>query len=169
MNTKEPTNLFEEEISARIPSTLNVLTILSFIGCVISYLGIVMSLLSMSEYDSQVAQMQELKENNSDNGLVVSLINSSINVMQKTYEYRYLLMMSALVCTTFCLVGALQMRKLRFSGYVLYIIGEFTPVLISILLFGTTFFTGLPLLFSAAVALGFILFYSSQRKYLQNA
>lgn len=166
MDPDETTSLFDEESSRILPPSLNVLTILTFIGCAISYMGIIVSLLSWSDYDSRIADMQDIEQSSSDNGILATILSGSVEALQKSYEYRYLLVLSTLVCTTFCLLGALQMRRLKLNGYVMYLVGEITPLIISLTLFGTTFFTTLPVLFPALVALLFIYLYSTQRRRL---
>lgn len=152
----------------RVPSTLNVLTILTFIGCGLGYLGLIINFFTYSNYPEQVAKMQEMQDKVGDNGFAGKMVSGSLEIMEKTYQYRYVLIASGLIFTTFCLIGALQMRKLKKGGFILYVIGELAPIVISAALIGFSFFGGITMGLTAIIALVFVILYATQRKYLVN-
>jgi hypothetical protein len=60
------------------------------------------------------------------------------------------------------------MRKLKKSGYLLYVIGELAPLIITAVILGFSLMGGMAILFSGIVAIVFVILYSTQRKYLVN-
>ena len=104
-----------------------------------------------------------------DNEMATKMMDGSIEMVQKAYDYRYILLISALLFTTLCLIGAMQMRKLKKSGYLLYFIGEIAPVILSLVLIGFgSFMAKIMTILSIIVALVFVILYTTQRKYLVN-
>ncbi len=167
----EPTNqnkdLFDQPKQG-LPGMLNVLTILTFIGCGISYIGLIWGFFQSSNYEKQVAEMEEMQDKVGDSELGSKMMQGSLELLEKNYENRYIILLSGLVFTTFCLLGALQMRKLKKSGYLLYVIGELAPLIITAVILGFSLMGGMAILFSGIVAIVFVILYSTQRKYLVN-
>jgi len=146
--------------------TLNVLTILTFIGCGLAYIGACYNFIKYRNIDAIRAEMDTAEEKAAGNKLATRIVESSREIAEKTFEYRYILLISALVFTTFCLIGAIQMRKLKKSGYPIYVIGELAPLVISAVLIGFSFTGSIALIFSAVFSLLFVILYSIQRKNL---
>jgi hypothetical protein len=103
-----------------------------------------------------------------NNEMAAKMLEGSMAMMQKAYEYRYILILSTLLFTTLCLLGALQMRKLKKSGFILYSIGEIAPVILSAVLMGFSFVGGIGTAIAAVFAILFVILYATQRKYLVN-
>lgn len=149
-----------------LPGMLNVLTILTFIGCGVAYLSSLYSYISGNDPDKQIAKLNEARDQMGDSGFGARMIDSSIDIIQKSYENRYLLLITGLIFTTLCLVGAIKMRKLQKSGYFWYIIGELAPVVLMAGLFGASFFGAISLLFAGLISVIFVILYSTQLKHL---
>jgi hypothetical protein len=113
-----------------------------------------------------MAELEEAQEKLGDNEMANNMMQGSIEMLEKTHEYRYILLLSGILFTTLCLVGALQMRKLKKSGYPLYVIGEITPVILTAALLGFSLVGGITMAVSGIVAIVFVILYSTQRKYL---
>lgn len=165
--TNQNSPLFDQQPKT-LPGMLNALTILTFIGCGLSYIGTIWSLFTSSNYESQRAELEEMQDKVGDNEMAAKMMEGSLEMMQKTYDYRYFLFVSGLVFTTLCLIGALQMRKLKKSGYALYVIGELAPVITTAVLLGFSLMGGLTTAFTALIAIVFVILYTTQRKYLVN-
>lgn len=169
METTNQTNdLFDQQQPKTLPGMLNVLTILTFIGCAIAYIAAIMGFFSANNYEKQLADMEEMQDQMGDNELASRMMEGSVEMLQKTYDYRYILLLSGILFTTLCLVGALQMRKLKKSGYTLYVIGELAPIILTAALIGFSLTGGIMILFSAVFAILFVILYTTQRKYLVN-
>lgn len=161
----QSSDLFEERPKG-LPGMLNVLTILTFIGCGIAYLGGIYGFISSSDYEKQLAEMEKLRDQSGENSFAYKILEGSIDIAQKSYEYRYVMLASTLVFTTLCLIGALQMRKLKKSGFTIYTIGELAPLILTSILIGFTFFGSITIFLSAIIAVLFVVLYATQRKHL---
>jgi hypothetical protein len=125
------------------------------------------SFFTSSNYEEQVAKMEEMQDKmGSDNEMASKMMEGTVQMMERAHEYRYILLLSGLLFTTLCLVGAMQMRKLKKSGYILYIIGEIVPLLLYAVLMGISFTSGMTLAVTGLFAIIFVILYTTQRKYL---
>ncbi len=152
--------------SKKLPGMLNTLTILTFIGCAIGYIGAIWGFIQSANIDKQRSEMEEMQDKMGDNEMAAKMMEGSLDILQKNYDNRYILLISGLLFTTLCLIGALQMRKLKKSGYPLYVVGELAPIVISAVLIGFSLVGGISILVGAIVAVVFVILYSTQRKYL---
>ncbi len=153
----------------RLTTTLNVLTILTFIGCAIQLLSSIWSFITAEETyrnkDKLIEQMNSgempefAKKMMGDPAQFDALITAS-------YENRIPILLIGVISITLCFWGALQMRKLKKQGYLIYVIGELMPFLSMALFIGGVAFSGAGFYISAAIAILFILLYTSQRKHL---
>jgi hypothetical protein len=166
MDTANPSNHIFDEQPAPRSGTLNVLTILTFIGCGIAYLGALYNYFTANNYQEKIAEMEEMQDKMEDNELASTIMKGSMEMLEKSYQYRYILLIATLVFTTFCLMGALRMRKQRKSGFPLYIIGELAPLILTVALMGFSLTGGITLIIGGIVAIVFVILYSTQRKYL---
>ena len=163
--SNQNTDLFNEQPKP-LSGTLNVLTILTFIGCGLAYLGLLYNLYTSGNYESQRAKIEEQMDKMGSNNVATKMMEGSLEMMEKTYQYRYVLFISGLVFTTFCLIGALKMRKQQKSGFPIYVIGEIAPVVLTGILIGFSLIGGITTIISAVTALVFVILYSNQRKNL---
>ena len=159
----EPASFLEEP--GKIPDMLNVLTILTFIGCGISaILGTWGLLHAKASYDQLAAS------NLNDNpayGIMQRLYGGDpVETTRISYENRLPLFLLGLIGWALCTYGALQMRKLKKPGYYIYLIGEVLPIL-STFLFFEKFAGGIFYIFSYCLLGLFIILYSTQVKYLR--
>jgi hypothetical protein len=169
METTNQTNdLFDQQQPKTLPGMLNVLTILTFIGCGLAYISTIISFFSAANYEKQMADMEDMQDKLGDSELASRMMEGSVEMLQKTYDYRYIILLSGLLFTTLCLVGALQMRKLKKSGYTLYVIGELAPIIVTAALIGFSLTGGIMILLSSIFAVLFVILYTTQRKYLVN-
>ena len=167
-NSTQANEVFTQQSRKQLPGMLNVLTILTFIGCGIAYLSSCYNYITGSNPDKQIEELNEAREKVGDSGFGAKMIDSSVDMIQKSYEHRNLLLISGLIFTTLCLIGALQMRKLKRTGYYYYLIGELAPIVLMAGLFGSSLFGAITLIFGALIAILFVVLYSTQLKYLEN-
>jgi|GEM_PF-196814 len=165
-NTQEQNDVLFNEQPKGLPGMLNTLTILTFIGCGLAYISSIYSFFTSADIDKQLADLEEAQEKMSDNELAAEMMQGSMDMLQKTYDYRYILLLSGILFTTLCLIGAMQMRKLKKSGYTLYVIGEIAPVILTAALLGFSLLGGITMALSGLIAIVFIILYTTQRKYL---
>jgi hypothetical protein len=164
------TNLSSDILNAdqhgdkKLPSGLNVLTILTFIGCAI---GLLLSLftkplLSFSSkmIDKGLEKVSELPQKDVEKmveakkGLELILENSTV------------LTILGLVGVALCFYGALNMRKLKKDGFWIYVAGQIVPVVGSLAVVGMAGYQGGQGIASLVLPFVFIGLYATQRKYL---
>jgi uncharacterized membrane protein HdeD (DUF308 family) len=117
-----------------LPTAINVLTILTFIGCGLGLLGSLFSK-QLMEFGLNVLQKQ------AESGDATS---KQIEAYQKTKEAYALLsqhytinLIIGLAGIVLCFLGALWMRKLKKDGYWLYLAGEVLPIVAGFIIVGT--------------------------------
>jgi len=158
-------DLFEPQRKG-LPGMLNTLTILTFIGCGISYIMGIYNLYSTSQYDKRMAEFEEARDQIGDSEMASNFLESSIEIFQKSYDNRYLIFITTMLFTTLCLIGALQMRKLKKSGFTIYTIGELAPIVVTAALVGFSMVGGITIIITAIFAVVFVILYGTQRKYM---
>lgn len=150
-----------------LPSTLNVLTILTFIGCGI---GILFVLLTPMINKFFLGFMDKAKSSGRELTVKeLSDIEKTKSLMELSQANLVPLMAVGLVSMGLCLAGAIMMRKLKKDGFWIYTGGELLPLIANFIILGMAQFTGV-----VAVVLGiglpvlFVLLYANQRKHLVN-
>jgi hypothetical protein len=160
---------FDETIKPKLPSGLNVLTILTFIWCAVQLLSSLWGFISAKKSYDGIEKLSEQLNSENMPGWVKSMMgdpDTMIKMITKSYENRIPIVLMSVVAVALCFYGALQMRKLKKQGFLLYTIGELLPFLTQFLFIGAFAFTGFMMYFFIAFALLFILLYSMQRKHL---
>jgi hypothetical protein len=149
--------------------TINVLTILTFIGCGLAFISAVWSLYSSGKSMEQIAIMQEQAEQISESGseIASNMMLQSIELMRKQYDNRYLLLIVNLLATGLCLFGALEMRKMRKNGFYLWLTGEVLPIIFSLTIIGFNLMGGIVLISSLLFSGIFIVLYGLQLKHME--
>lgn len=153
----------------KLPTGLNVLTILTFIGCALQLIGIAFGFMSAQksydEKDKVMAQMSSGEMPGFLKGMMPSMDHYE-EMLTKNLENKLPIMLLGLVAVALCFYGALQMRKLKKQGYMFYVIGELLPFVTSALFVGMFMFTGIGFAFGVGITALFILLYTVNRKHL---
>jgi len=150
-----------------VPSGINVLTILTFIGCGIGILGTLWNFINAkSGLDKMEAAINSPNYESMPAFAKKFLSPEALEVARKSYENRVPITLIGIIGIALCLYGALQMRKLKMQGYYMYLIGEIIPLIASLVFVGTGALTGIAGIIIICFVLLFILLYTGQRKYL---
>src|SRR5215204_6574400 len=104
--TPRATDLFQNEQQPPQYGMLKTLTVLTFIGCAIAYLGLIITIATWGDYEKQLADAQEMEEKMRDSAFG-SLMSGSVEMIKKSHEHRYVLAATNLLFTTMCLIGAM--------------------------------------------------------------
>jgi hypothetical protein len=144
----------------QMPTLLNVLTILTFIGCGLSYIG---GLFNYFMGCKSLKMIQENPDLTESNPFVGKMTPEEINSLQNACEQRLPLLITILIFTSLCLAGAIMMRKLKKTGYYLYIVGTICPIIISYFLVGVGKMNVWTIIVYA-VTLAFLILYGSMLK-----
>ena len=156
----------DEMEQPKLTTTLNVLTILTFIGCVIQLIA---SLLAYFGAKQAYEQKDETirKMNSAEMPDIARKMIGDPAVFEKMvtqqYNNRIPILIVALVSTALCFYGALEMRRLKKQGYTFYLAGQILPFIGMVIFLGTMSFSGIGFYISAAVALLFIILYTTQK------
>ncbi len=166
----EQQDFLNEMDENKLPSTLNVLTILTFIG---SGLAIIIAALTpwLMKFSKSF-----IDKALSDESAVAKLSPKQLDDMRKSNEMFELVSKNfsitipvTIICAVACIVGAVMMRKRKKDGFVIYTVAELLPLVVSLILMGTAQFTGMLSMIAAfGLPLLFIILYSVQRKHLNN-
>ncbi len=163
MNTAADTLFPDDHEVPKLTQTLNVLTILTFIGCAIGILFsaatpwlldfsnrmIVKSMDSPDLTPEKIAELRKAKE--------------SIELTQHNIVPLIAIGVAGIIL---CFIGALMMRKLKKDGYWLYVAGQLVPLIGGIVIMGTAQYSTPSSFFVPLVIIVFIVLYTLQRKYL---
>lgn len=149
-----------------LPTSLNVLTILTFIGCAIGLIGSFYSYAnSKKTYESMKEAVNSGKMDNAPSIVKGMVSKESLLMYQKMHENRMPILVLSLVSLALCFYGALEMRKLKKQGYTYWLIGELLPVAATVLFVGVMAFSGFGLL-ALLIPVAFIILYTVNRKNL---
>lgn len=155
---------FSEEDKPTLGTGLNVLTILTFVGCGILLISSIYSFVSAEKsYDAIVKAQDNMA--NAPAWIKGMMGPEMVEMAKKTMENKIPLLLLNLTGVALCTYGAMEMRKLKKQGFILWLAGEIVPIVASFLFVGFGAFKG----FSSIILLFpiiFIILYSVQRKNL---
>jgi hypothetical protein len=157
-------NLLEEP--KKLPSMLNVLTILTFIGSGMGVIGAIVGYFTAAGNYERQLQMQDKMADMP--AIVKNMMGPDpVETARKQLENRLPIMLLTLVGSLLCLYGAIQMRKWKKTGFSIYIIGDLVPFLAIFIFIGMGAMSGFAMIFSIVITLVFIILYATQLKYLK--
>jgi hypothetical protein len=164
-NTSSQTVLLNEDGKPKLPSGLNVLTILTFIGCGI---GLLISLLTPVISKFFLSMMDKAKSSGAElSSKQLEDMEKSKAVMELTQANMVPLMIIGLAGIALCIVGAIWMRKLKKDGFWIYAGGELLPVIGNFIVLGTAQFANtVSVIFAVGIPVLFVILYANQRKHL---
>jgi hypothetical protein len=155
----------------KLPTGLNVLTILSMVWTVIQLIGTVWGFIGAKKnFDEKDKVLEQLKSPDMPK-FAKSLIGDPdkfIISVTKNYENRIPILVLGLVAVALCFYGLLEMRKLRKQGFLLYTVGELLPFVGMAVFIGTFAITGTMAIVFIVISLLFIAIYASYRKVMVN-
>lgn len=142
--TKDALNLEDKDMK-KLPQMLNVLTILTYIGCGLGVLFILLGFLGV--------------------GLLSSLTSKSVQgaeVASTVAKYATISLVLSLVGIALCFFGAMKMRNLQKVGFYLYVAGQLVPIIFTFATAGVSFGV-----MGVIIPLVFIILYATQLKFLK--
>jgi len=150
----------------KLPSFLNVLTILTFIGSGIAAIMGIYNLLTVEKQKADMAEAQRIIEetrNQLGSGFMDSIMDSTMAM----FEHVYLLQGTALVVAIACLIGAYMMRQLKKSGFYLYTIACIASVAVPLSIVGASGVMGVAILLGSIFTIAFVIMYGVNLKYMK--
>lgn len=164
-----PDNIITEFDKPTLPSGLNVLTILTFIGSAIQLLFVVLGFVNAQKQYDEKDKLLASVTNDQVPGWVKSMMPNPENyekMVTQNLDNKIPLLLMGLVAVCLCVYGAMQMRKLKKSGFTIYLVGQLLPFVTTALFVGFFMFSGLMFIVGSSITILFILLYLTQRKYL---
>jgi ABC-type spermidine/putrescine transport system permease subunit II len=151
----------------KLPSGLNTLTILTFIGS-----GFIILFSAITPWFMKL--MKGFMDKAMTGEAAANLSPKQIEDMRKANDMYDLVLKNAsitipvtIVCAIASIVAAVMMRKRKKDGLTIYIAAEILPLIVSIILMGSAQFTGvMSYVITFGLPLLFIVLYSMQRKHL---
>jgi hypothetical protein len=159
----------EEPYDNKLPSGLNVLTILTIIWAVICFISSAWGFFSAkSNFEKKDAVIEQM-----NSGKIPSWMKSFMPDMThyeematNSFENRLPIMILGIVAAALCLWGGIEMRKRKKQGFLFYTIGSFLPFITSALFVGIFSITNGISVFMIVLTLLFVGLYAMQRKHL---
>ena len=158
-------NAFDEN---KLPSSLNILTILTFIG---SGLGIISGFWSFIKSADNLANMEQMvnkPEFQKFPEFVKKMYSpEALDLLRKMDANKFPIAVISILSCVLCIYGAVGMRQFKKSGFYTYILGSVVPYLGFTIFVGMAFLTsGWGSLIGIAITVIFILLYGGQSKFL---
>lgn len=149
-------------VKPKLPDMLNVLTILTFIGCGLQFINGLFVYFTICSSVKRIEDLSELSENNPFG----NLITSSIKTAELQCENKMSLFIASLVFGVLCLIGAIMMRKLKKNGFYIYTIGVLALPVVSCILLSSAMgiFSYISGFFFPVL---FVILYATQLKHLK--
>ena len=155
---------YDENVKPKLPTGLNVLTILTFIGSAYELYSTISSFFGGK---NQLAELEKAEEKLAEAPSWLKKFTGPEvkEMMAQAIENRIPLLVLGLIAIILCVYGAIEMRKLKKQGYTLWLIGEVLPY-ISVAIFLPSFFNTI---FASVIIIPliFILLYTLQIKHLK--
>ena len=155
-----------DEKQGKLPSMLNVLTILTFIWCpIMLYFGIKTYLNAQQTFESMPDVLDKIKNGPS---FLKSMIGPDpMEQARRMMESKLQILILQLVEIGLCIYGAIMMRKFSKAGFWIYVLGEVLPIISVSLFVGLGLYSGMALTWIFFFPILFIVLYATQLKHLK--
>jgi hypothetical protein len=154
---------FDEIENKKLPTGLNILTILTLISCAYELYTAIKNFVggsqALKEIDDAQVKMAEAPE-----WLKKFAGPEMREMVQQSLDNKVPMLIVSLLAISLSVYGAIEMRKLKKQGYFLWLIGEILPY-ISVTIFASAFFKTFFVYFLIFPII-FIILYTAQRKHL---
>ena len=151
----------------KLPTGLNVLTILTIIGTIL--FGFIGGLWGFFTAESSYKQMKDAMDSGKADQMPswarAFMTPEMLALKHKMLENKLPILILTLVASALCLYGALEMRKRKKQGYLLWLIGEILPIGTALLFIGAASLQGWGML-GIFIPVLFIILYTANRKEL---
>lgn len=154
-----------DEGKSKLPSTLNVLTILTFVGCGLGCISSVYSYFNAQKSYDDIVKLQSNLDSAPE--IVRKMAGPKmVEIARNSLENRLPILLLAMVGYGLCLYGAIRMRAWKKEGFYIYTLGEILPVIAGFIFIGAGVFGGFAIVASLLFPALFIILYATQLKHL---
>ena len=155
---------FNDGDKPALPTPLNVLTILTFVGSALGLFGGFWQFFTAEKSYREMVKMQDKMDQMP--GFVKKMMGpDALENARKTMENKVPVLLLTLVGVALCIYGAIEMRKLKKQGFILWIAGEFLPIIGAFFFIGTGMLSGFAA-FAFLFPLIFLILYAVNKKHL---
>ncbi|MBI4930332.1 MAG: hypothetical protein HY841_06185 [Bacteroidetes bacterium] len=152
------------------PTFLTVLCILTYVGV---GLGIVMSVVAwwgmhaaQAMMDATSSMAEGMTEAAGTDMSSIPGMGDAMAEANAAIKWANVTLIVSIVGALLCLVGALQMWKLKKMGFFIYVVGELAPVIATAVLLGGSAFGGMSLVMGAVFPVLFVILYGLNLKHM---
>lgn len=164
---KDTLNLEQKDMN-KLPSMLNVLTILTYVGSGLLFLTGIYNYFTVCKSAEMMDKLGGLSDLSEMNGALGNMMEGAMALIQKQCDNRTIIVVATIAACAICVYGAMQMRNLKKQGFIIYVVGELLIPIINVVLLGASAMSGM-LLFAGLIIPGvFIVLYFTQQKHLVN-
>lgn len=156
---------FADAPNKKLPTGLNILTILTFIWCAVELYSNVSNFIKGRKAIEELEKAQLQMPENTPSWAKKMVGPETMEFATKSFENRIPLLIVGLIAVGLCIYGALEMRKQKIQGYYMWLVGEILPWVSLVLFTGTIFFKTF-YVWMFLFPLLFIILYTLQRKNL---
>lgn len=135
----EQTTTETTEEAPKRPQFLTVLCILTFIGVGLGIIGSISGWWAIRTTSAMMDANSDMMEGM--NGFDMSEMPEMENMMN-SLKYANVILISGVISSLICLIGALQMWKQKKIGFLIYVVGQVAPIIVSVVCFGAATFSG---------------------------
>lgn len=159
-----------EQGPAKRPMFLQVLCILTFVSCGLSFISDIYGLLTAKQQEESLKMMMRVQQNTEMPEMFGDMQSGLAKMMEWTATAHYLSLGNVLIC----FVGAMLMWRLKKMGYFVYIFGQILPFISLVGMYSAV--QDVPLLgfsmiiggvFVAIFAIAFIIMYGVNLKHMR--
>lgn len=161
---KDVLNLEDSDLK-KIPSMLNVLTILTYVGVGLASIGAIYNFFMICKSAEMFANMDS---DAFGTGFAGKMMDTAMTLAVKQCENKTIIFVITILCCILCLVGAILMRKLKKQGFILYAAGELLFPIASFAILGSASLGGMMMVSSLIIPIVFVILYATQLKHLTN-
>jgi hypothetical protein len=161
---EHPGDIFRPKRKDQLPTTLNVLTILTFICSALAFTGAFFAF-AIARLSYETALRNQAGWDQIPIFLQSLLGSNHVESARLLLENRTPILLINLVTVLLCFFGALQMRKLKKRGFIMYVLGDLLSI-VKLFLVSVSPLAGVLYAFSYGIVLIFVILYATQLKYM---
>jgi hypothetical protein len=144
---------------------LKVLTVLTFIGCAYALYNTSNAYFNSEKVLADLEKAMVDLEEKGGSEMWLESMEKGRQVFEIRNQNKTLFFVVEILGIGLCVFGAIQMRKLKSTGYYLWLAGEFVPILLSIVIIGTSIL-GIFFIAFLVFPVAFAIMYGTQLKYM---
>jgi hypothetical protein len=144
-------------VTAKRPSFLTVLCILTYVGVGLSVILSIVGFMATQALTSMADTMGTMSGVEEMPGMTDAM---------NAIKYANVTLAISILGAVLCLVGAILMWKQKKNGFYIYVIGQVAPLVTSAVLLGGSAFSGMALFMGAIFPIAFIVMYGLNLKHM---